>query len=125
MKTAVIVGAQGALGSVTMQRFTDAGWQTNPAGRHPDDRTGFRHADLDDPQTIRSAVDGVDVVISTVPHGPRTAERLVLERGGILINPTDMDAATVADLRRVADPRGTASSGVRCLQPAALSEAPS
>jgi len=107
MTTALIIGAQGALGSVAQKTFEDAGWRSIPAGRRRDERAGFRHVDLDRPETIESALDGVDVAISTVAHPARTAERLILERGGILINPTDLDDATAVDLGRIVEPRGT------------------
>ncbi|APE33583.1 hypothetical protein BOX37_05925 [Nocardia mangyaensis] len=107
MSTAVIIGAQGALGAVAVRTFRDAGWQVYPGGRRPDVQADFRHVDLDEPATIGSAFVGCDVAISTVPHAARSAERLVLERGGILINPTDMNVATAADLLRVAEPKGT------------------
>jgi len=107
MNTALIIGAQGALGSVAQKTFGAAGWRVQPAGRRPDERAGFRYVDLDQPETIESALAGVDVAVCSVTHPARTAERLILQRGGILINPTDLDDATAADLRRIAEPRGT------------------
>ncbi len=107
MNTVLIIGAQGALGSVAQKTFEAAGWCVHPAGRRRDERAGFRYVDLDQPETIESALAGVDVAVSTVAHPARTPERLVLKHGGTLINPTDLDDATAVDLRRIAEPRGT------------------
>ena len=64
--------------------------------------------DLDEPDTLERAVDDVDLIVSTVPDERLVAERMVLTRGGVLINVSAMAARAVARLRRVAgEPRGT------------------
>jgi hypothetical protein len=63
-----------------------AGWTSIRAGRRPGSGADFRPVDLDQPDTLERAVDGIDLIVSTVPDERLVAERLVLTRGGMLIN---------------------------------------
>ena len=82
----LVIGARGALGSLTAAAFGRAGWDVVAGIRRPDERHGSaRHVDLDDPHTVAAAVEGVDVVVNPVPDPGMTAERIVLERGGALV----------------------------------------
>ena len=69
----LVLGAQGVLGSVLARAFADAGWDVVRAGRRPQD--GVRLVDLDRPDTVRAALQDVDLVANPVPD-----ERLVAER---------------------------------------------
>lgn len=103
-----VIGAQGTLGRAVVNQFASTGWTVYPAGRRPDEREGFRFLDLDRPETVLSAVRDVDLVVSTVPHPELTAERLVLERGGVLINCSHAPAQTAAAITMEAKgPKGT------------------
>ena len=63
----LVLGAGGALGTLVVHAFRGAGWKVYPAGRRPLPDPDFRSVDLDRP--IRPQVlDGVDLVISTVPQ---------------------------------------------------------
>lgn len=93
-----VIGAQGTLGNTVVKQFAAAGWTVHPAGRRPDRRENFRRLDLDRPETVNSALQDVDLVVSTVPHPKLTAERLVLERGGVLVNCSHTHARAVAAL---------------------------
>lgn len=107
-KTICVIGAQGALGSTVASRFASGAWTVHPAGRRPDRRQGFRLLDLDRPETVAPALAGVDLALSAVPHPGCTAERLVLDRGGLLVNCSDLPAHTAPALAEASeDPKGT------------------
>jgi hypothetical protein len=104
----LVLGGQGVLGTAIAGAFGAAGWTSIRAGRRPDPGAEFRLVDLDEPDTLERAVDGIDLIVSTVPDERLVAERMVLSRGGVLINVSAMAARAVARLRRVAgEPRGT------------------
>ena len=104
----LVLGGQGALGTAIAGAFGAAGWTSIRAGRRPDRGADFRPVDLDEPDTLERALDGIDLIVSTVPDERLVAERLVLTRGGVLINVSAMAASAVQRLRRVpGEPRGT------------------
>jgi hypothetical protein len=80
----LVLGAQGALGSVLARTFADEGWEVLRAGRRP--QSGVELVDLDRPQTLRDALDDVDLVANPVPAERLVAEQIVLERGPALVN---------------------------------------
>src|SRR5205807_8839162 len=88
MSSVVVLGATGALGRVMCRSFAEEGWEVFPAARRglPDYGSTLREIDLNRPETIAAAIAGGDVVVNTVPHEGLIAERLVLERGGLLLN---------------------------------------
>ena len=45
-------------------------------------------------------IDEADVIVSTVPDRQVVAERMVLDRGGLLVNVSAMAASSVAGLLR-------------------------
>jgi hypothetical protein len=91
-----VIGAQGTLGNAVLKQFVSAGWTVYPAGRRADRREGFRQLDLDQPDTVGPALQDVDLVVSTVAHPSLTAERWVLERGGLLVNCSHAHAGAAA-----------------------------
>jgi hypothetical protein len=104
----LVLGGQGVLGTAIAAAFRAAGWTSIRAGRRPDPGADFRPVDLDEPDTLERAVDGIDLIVSTVPDERLVAERHVLSRGGVLINVSAMRASAVERLRRVpGEPRGT------------------
>lgn len=104
----LVIGAQGVLGRIVAQAFGTAGWGVVSAGRRPDTGEGFRHVDLDQPATVAAAVGEADVIVNVVPDAGLTAERMVLDRGGMLINLSAMSAEPGRRLRREAGTaRGT------------------
>ena len=104
----LVLGGQGVLGTAIAGAFAAAGWTSVRAGRRPDSGADFRPVDLDEPDTLERALDGIDLIVSTVPDERLVAERLVLTRGGVLINVSAMAAGAVQRLRRVpGEPRGT------------------
>ncbi len=104
----LVIGAQGVLGRITAQAFESGGWAVVRSGRRPDPSAGFRHVDLDEPETVAAAIGEADLVVNTVPDPRLTAERMVLDRGGMLINVSAMPAETARCLRHEAGTaRGT------------------
>lgn len=105
---ALVIGAQGVLGGLLAQAFQTAGFAVVRAGRRPDPGAGFRHVDLDEPETVAAATGDADVIINVVPDRRLTAERMVLDRGGLLINVSAMPAEAGRRLRQQAGTaRGT------------------
>lgn len=103
-----VIGAQGVLGKVVMEQFASAGWTVYPAGRRPDQRDGFRQIDLDRHETVGPALQDVDLVISTVPDHGYTAERTILDQGGVLVNCSHARARVASELAAKREkPKGT------------------
>jgi NAD(P)-dependent dehydrogenase (short-subunit alcohol dehydrogenase family) len=103
---ALVIGARGVLGALTVRAFASAGWDVRGAVRRP--RSGQTEIDLGHPDSIAGAVDGHELVVNTVPHPDLLTERYVLEHGGTLINISALPAAAGRALRGVgAGARGT------------------
>jgi hypothetical protein len=98
MANALVIGAQGVLGSFVVHELRRAGWDVLRAGRRPDDAKDFRFIDLDDPRTWRPTVDEAQFIISTVPHNELPLERYVLDKGGILLSPATVSRLTLQKL---------------------------
>jgi hypothetical protein len=68
----------------------------------------IRHLDLDRPETVAPAVHDMDLVVSTVPHPGWSAERVVLEEGGFLVNCSHAPARVATAITAEAnEPKGT------------------
>jgi NAD(P)-dependent dehydrogenase (short-subunit alcohol dehydrogenase family) len=104
----LVIGAQGSLGSLLCGAFAWAGWSVLRGGRRPDASAGFRHVDLGEPETVATAAGEVDLIVNSVPDLALTAERMVLDRGGLLINVSALSARVGRELReRSTTARGT------------------
>jgi hypothetical protein len=90
-RNVLVLGAQGVLGSVIARTFSDEGWEVIRAGRRPE--AGVRLVDLARPETLRDAVGDVDLVANPVPAEGLAAERVVLERGPVLVNVSALPAS--------------------------------
>lgn len=102
----LVLGGHGVLGTMIAEAAQAAGWTAIRSSRRP--YAGFRHVDLAEPQTLEKVIDEADVVVSAVPDEQLVAERMVLDRGGLLINVSAMAASSAARLRREpGPPRGT------------------
>lgn len=103
---ALVIGARGVLGALTVRAFEAAGWAVRSGARRPG--AGQVEIDLDRPESIAATFDEHELVVNTVPHPGLVAERYVLEHGGALINVADLPAAAGRSLRAVAGgARGT------------------
>src|ERR1700728_3065462 len=76
----LVIGAQGAMGSLLSGAFGRAGWSVLRGGRRPDEGGDFRHVDLDEPETVARAGAEADLIVTAVPDLALTAERMVLDR---------------------------------------------
>jgi hypothetical protein len=104
--TMLVLGGHGVLGSMIGAAAEAAGWTAIRTSRQP--AAGFRHVDLAAPDTLEKVIDEADVIVSTVPDRQVVAERMVLDRGGLLVNVSAMAASSVAGLLREQErPRGT------------------
>ena len=96
----LVIGARGALGALVADAFRRHGWAVRQSSREPIPPPDFHYVDLTDPATLAPALDGVDLVITTVPDPTLAAERHVLKRGGVLLNLSAGPAAALRSLRR-------------------------
>jgi hypothetical protein len=108
----LVLGGHRGFGTVLAAAFEHAGWTTLRAGRKPDRRpdrgSDFRHVDLAEPETLEKVLGEADIVVSAVRDDRLTAERMVLERGGVLMNVSATPAAAARRLRNEsAQARGT------------------
>jgi NAD(P)-dependent dehydrogenase (short-subunit alcohol dehydrogenase family) len=104
--TMLVLGGHGVLGTMIAEAAEAAGWTTIRSSRRP--HAGFCHVDLAEPQTLEKVIDEADVIVSTVPDEQLVAERMVLDRGGLLINVSAIAASAAARLSREPGPsRGT------------------
>lgn len=97
--TILVLGAQGLLGRFTARRLQAAGHRVLRAGRRPEAADDFRLVDLDDIATLRAALQGVDLVVSSVEDPDTRAEREILRGGGMLLSQATLPAAAQRRLR--------------------------
>src|SRR5437764_12105450 len=86
----LVLGAEGSRGKELVSAFWDAGWAVRGDCR---DEAGSSHIELVRPRAATAAIDGADLLVSAVAERALSAERLVLERGGLLINVAATPAA--------------------------------
>ena len=108
VRTVLVIGAHGALGTALVRVFEEAGWRVVAGVRRSDGAGGATVVDLDRPETVAAALAGVDLVVDPVPHPGLTAERVVLREGGALIDVSMRPAADARQLREeTTSARGT------------------
>lgn len=100
-QSVLVLGSQGVLGSLVADAFDHAGWATTRASRRSEAGPGIRHVDLTRPETLEDVLDDIkpDVTVSSVPDASLTAERIVLRRGGLILN---LATLPISDIRRLA-----------------------
>lgn len=103
----LVIGAGGALGTLVVDAFRRRGWTVHDAGRTPTSSPTFRHVDLADAATLPAALEGIDLVVSTVPDARLAAERHVLANGGVMINLSAEPATALESLRGEGTANGT------------------
>ena len=92
-KTILVLGAQGMLGRFTAERLKAAGHNVLRGGRQPEAVADFRLIDLDRIETFTAALEGVDLVVSSIEDPDTRAEREILRHGGLLISQATIPAA--------------------------------
>jgi hypothetical protein len=100
----LVLGAGGALGSMTADQFEKAGWEVFRGARRRLASPRYRHVDFDRPDTVEAACEGVDLIVNTVDDHAMRAEDVVLARGGTLFNIAAGPVASGARLRRRSAP---------------------
>lgn len=105
---ALVIGASGVLGSLTVEALAAAGWAVRSGVRRPGRAARSVEIDLDRPASVAAALRPDELVVNTVPHPGLLAERHVLDHGGTLINVSALPAAAARSLRAIAaGARGT------------------
>jgi hypothetical protein len=99
MPRAVVVGAQGTLGSFVARELRSRGWDVLRAGRRPESAPDFRKIDLDDQATWGDTFVGSELIVSTVPHSELVLERHIMETGGLLLSPATVPRAALEKLK--------------------------
>ncbi|MFI4933568.1 MAG: hypothetical protein ACHP7N_03035 [Caulobacterales bacterium] len=87
-----MAGAQGVLGRFTARALAAAGHNVLRGGRRAEEAADFRLVDLERPQTLAAALDGVDLVVTSIPDPLARLEREVLRRGGLLLSQASVPA---------------------------------
>ena len=72
----LVLGGQGVLGTAIAGAFGAAGWTSIRAGRRPDPGADFRPVDLEQRDTLKQALEGIDLMVCTIPDEPLVAERI-------------------------------------------------
>jgi NAD(P)-dependent dehydrogenase (short-subunit alcohol dehydrogenase family) len=98
-RSVLVIGAQGALGRVCVEKLRDRGFGVIRAGRRPENAPDFRLVDLDEPQSVADACSGVDLVVTTVRHSGHAAEHAVARDGGMLLSVASLRASDRAELK--------------------------
>jgi hypothetical protein len=105
----LVIGSTGALGSIVAATFEEAGWSVLRGARRTPEHVMARLVDLDRPQTIEATLPDADLVVNPVADTGFAAERVVLRRGGRLINISALPNSPGRRLRAVpGQPKGTA-----------------
>jgi hypothetical protein len=87
MATILVIGGQGVLGAITAEVLRARGsHRVLIGGRRVESREDFRYVDVGDPESIRAALAGIDVAVSTVADPQFELERVVVEAGARSIN---------------------------------------
>lgn len=102
----LVIGGQGILGSNIAAGLRRRGFAVLRGGRRREAVSDFVYVDLDRPETVAEAAEGVDLIINTVLHPELTPERTVLERGGVLLSVASLSLADRMRLREVEPARG-------------------
>ena len=107
-RSVAITGATGFLGSHLALAALDAGWQTRGVVRTPargawlaDRGVELRRADLEEPDALREAFHGVDVVVANAAMGSYAGELDDMIRTNVGGTEATLRAAAAAGVRRV------------------------
>jgi hypothetical protein len=106
MPHALIVGGTGALGSMIARELRQNGWHVTIASRR-ELTSDIRVLDVLRPDDLADKLADADIVVSANPGPDTTIERAIVAFGGLCISPATLSAESVANVARVADPKGT------------------
>jgi len=106
--TALVIGGRGALGALVADELGRDGWRVRRGTRSPSRDGDDVAVDFDQPYTLRPALKDVDLVVNCVPDEALAVERMVLARGGLVLNVSALPDAPGRRLREQASGgRGT------------------
>lgn len=91
-KNILVIGAQGVLGKFTARALQSMGNKVLRGGRRAESAADFRLVDLDRSDTLATALEGVDLVVSSIPDNSARAERAILRNGGLLLSEASVPA---------------------------------
>ena len=98
---ALVIGAQGVIGSFVARALRESGWEVRRGGRSRERADDFRPVDLDREDTVASTCAEADLIVSAVYHPALFAERAVLRHGGVLLHLEDLLPDDRARLREM------------------------
>lgn len=112
-RLAIVTGGSGYFGSRLVDRLRARGWRCRVFDLYdPDDRAGdveFHRGDVRDPDAVRRAVDGGDVVFNNVAQVPLAKDRALFQSVNVLGTEHILRAAADAGIKKVVH---TSSSAV-------------
>ena len=117
MTRVLVLGAQGLLGHHTAIALREAGYDVVRGGRRPETATDFRLIDFDSAASMRRALVGVAIVVSSIEDPDTRFEREVLDNGGLFLS----QATIPAPARRSLSVRATRDAGGSVILNAGLS----
>ena len=101
-RRALVVGAQGVLGTAIAHAFAAAGWEVTRAGRRPEEDPDLLRVDLADAQSVERASEAANLIINTAHHPDLLLEKTVLRRGGTLIDLVELSRRERQELEAAA-----------------------
>ena len=129
MTTSLVTGGSGYFGSLLVQRLLDAGHTVRVLDLHDvDDRpegVQFVGGDVRDRETVRRAVDGIDVVFNNVAQVPLAKDLVLLRTVNVNGTTLLLDVAREAGVHKVVHTSSSAVFGIPAANPVLPTTVPS
>lgn len=129
MTTSLVTGGSGYFGSLLVQRLLDAGHTVRVLDLHDvDDRpegVQFVGGDVRDRETVRRAVDGIDVVFNNVAQVPLAKDLVLLRTVNVDGTTLLLDVAREAGVHKVVHTSSSAVFGIPAANPVLPTTVPS
>lgn len=98
-RAVLVVGGQGLLGRYVAEFMQQNNWTVFRGGRHNETQADFRYIDLADISTIAPALQGIDMVVSTIEDHSFALEKHIIDAGGLLVNASTLPKSVRDDIR--------------------------
>jgi hypothetical protein len=98
-RVVLVVGAQGLLGRYVAEFMRQRNWTVFRGGRHRENQADFRYIDLADTTTFAPALQGVDMVVSTIEDHSFVLEKHIIDVGGLLVNASTLPVTVREGIR--------------------------